>query len=91
MTIDCAAIPCGHMVERDPPACGRGFAFPDACPGCPEHTPGLNAQERTRCEIWLRVMGYHRPVDAWNPGKQAEHAQRRLFREPSEPLSTPHG
>ncbi len=27
-------------------------------------------------------MGYHRPVSAWNPGKQAEHAQRRYFVEP---------
>jgi hypothetical protein len=41
----------------------------------------LKEEERTRCEIWTRVMGYHRPVAAWNPGKQAEHAQRRFFRE----------
>jgi hypothetical protein len=27
-------------------------------------------------------MGYHRPVSAWNPGKQAEHAERRYFAEP---------
>jgi hypothetical protein len=26
-------------------------------------------------------MGYHRPVSHWNPGKQAEHAERRMFRE----------
>lgn len=41
----------------------------------------LDESERTRCEIWTRVMGYHRPVAAFNLGKQAEHAQRRLFRE----------
>lgn len=40
--------------------------------------------ERTRCEIWTRVMGYHRPVQAWNPGKQQEHADRRYFREPAD-------
>jgi hypothetical protein len=26
-------------------------------------------------------MGYHRPVAAWNLGKQAEHAARRPFTE----------
>jgi len=41
----------------------------------------LKDEERTRCEIWTRVMGYHRPVSAWNAGKQAEHADRRYFRE----------
>jgi anaerobic ribonucleoside-triphosphate reductase len=41
----------------------------------------LNENERTRCEIWTRVMGYHRPVAAWNPGKQSEHAERRFFQE----------
>lgn len=35
--------------------------------------------ERTPCEIWTRVMGYHRPVSAFNRGKQAEHAERRQF------------
>jgi anaerobic ribonucleoside-triphosphate reductase len=39
----------------------------------------LNEEERTRCEIWTRVMGYHRPISAFNPGKQAEQAERRYF------------
>lgn len=39
----------------------------------------LKDEERTRCEVWTRVMGYHRPVSAWNPGKQSEHAERRYF------------
>lgn len=42
----------------------------------------LDDAERTRCEVWTRVMGYHRPVSAWNPGKQSEHAERRYFVEP---------
>lgn len=42
----------------------------------------LKDEERTRCEVWTRVMGYHRPVAAWNPGKQSEHAERRYFVEP---------
>jgi hypothetical protein len=41
----------------------------------------LKDEERTRCEVWTRVMGYHRPVSAWNPGKQSEHAERRYFEE----------
>ena len=42
---------------------------------------GLSDTERTPCEVWTRVMGYHRPVSAFNNGKRAEHAERRLFRE----------
>ena len=41
----------------------------------------LRNEERTRCEVWTRVMGYHRPVAAFNPGKQSEHAERRCFEE----------
>lgn len=41
----------------------------------------LNDEERTRCEVWTRVMGYHRPVSAFNPGKQSEHADRVFFEE----------
>ncbi len=36
----------------------------------------LRDEERQRCEVWTRVMGYHRPVSAFNPGKQSEHAER---------------
>lgn len=42
----------------------------------------LEDHERTRCEVWTRVMGYHRPVGEFNAGKQAEHAARRHFIEP---------
>jgi hypothetical protein len=34
-------------------------------------------------ERYSRVMGYHRPVNYFNPGKRQEHADRVLFREPS--------
>jgi len=36
---------------------------------------------RTRCEVWTRVMGYHRPVSQFNKGKQSEHRDRLHFRE----------
>ncbi|MEN8167190.1 MAG: anaerobic ribonucleoside-triphosphate reductase [Pseudomonadota bacterium] len=41
----------------------------------------LDESERTRCEVWTRVMGYHRPVSAFNHGKKAEHAERVCFAE----------
>ncbi len=44
-------------------------------------------EERQRCEVWTRVMGYHRPVSAFNPGKQSEHAGRRHFVEARAGLS----
>ena len=50
----------------------------------------LDPAERTRCEVWSRSMGYHRPVSFWNPGKQQEHRDRRYFRETPE-LSTAPG
>jgi len=42
----------------------------------------LKDEERTKCEVWTRVMGYHRPVTAFNPGKQSEFSEREYFIEP---------
>ncbi|WP_456375468.1 anaerobic ribonucleoside-triphosphate reductase [Thiolapillus sp.] len=42
----------------------------------------LKDEERSRCEIWTRVMGYHRPVTSFNSGKQSEYQERRAFVEP---------
>lgn len=41
----------------------------------------LDDSQRVRCEVWTRVMGYHRPVSAFNAGKQSEHRERCHFRE----------
>ncbi|MCC7527389.1 MAG: hypothetical protein IT342_02630 [Candidatus Melainabacteria bacterium] len=41
----------------------------------------LNDAERQRCEVWTRVMGYHRPVASFNRGKKSEHQERKHFRE----------
>jgi len=35
--------------------------------------------KRTRCEVYSRVVGYLRPVDHWNAGKQAEFEDRKIF------------
>lgn len=41
----------------------------------------LDDAERQPCEIWTRVMGYFRPVDAFNVGKKSEYAERVCFSE----------
>lgn len=41
----------------------------------------IKDEERTRCEVWTRVMGYHRPVNHFNPGKLSEHRERQYFTE----------
>ncbi len=39
----------------------------------------LRDDERQRCEVWTRVMGYHRPVASFNIGKQGEFQERTHF------------
>jgi hypothetical protein len=41
----------------------------------------LTDEERTECEVWTRVMGYYRPVSAFNKGKQSEYSERVCFAE----------
>ncbi len=41
----------------------------------------LKDEERQPCEVWTRVMGYHRPVSSFNRGKQGEFAERKYFTE----------
>ncbi len=43
-----------------------------------EGQPGAGRQ---KCEVWTRVMGYHRPVSHFNIGKKAEHYSRAHFQE----------
>ncbi len=41
----------------------------------------LTDAERQPCEVWTRVMGYHRPVGSFNIGKKGEHHERKFFNE----------
>lgn len=41
----------------------------------------LDDSERTACEVWSRVMGYHRPVSEFNRGKKEEFYERKCFTE----------
>ncbi len=36
-------------------------------------------EKRTKCIVYTRVMGYHRPVESFNVGKTGEHKQRKQF------------
>lgn len=41
----------------------------------------LTDEERQPCEVWTRVMGYHRPVSEFNKGKKSEYYSRVCFTE----------
>jgi anaerobic ribonucleoside-triphosphate reductase len=43
----------------------------------------LTNEERQPCEVWTRVMGYHRPVSSFNIGKRGEHMERKFFHAPA--------
>jgi len=49
----------------------------------------LDDSERQPCEVWTRVMGYHRPVASFNIGKKGEHYERCFFREAGVRLDGP--
>lgn len=42
---------------------------------------GLKEEERQKCEVWTRVMGYFRPFSEFNVGKKSEFAERNYFSE----------
>ena len=60
--------PVHGYLDGEQPVCSRcAQDFPDA--------------EPQQCEVWTRVMGYFRPVSAFNIGKKGEHAERLPFTE----------
>jgi len=77
---ECDALPCLNL-DAEQKACTVGRAFPADCQTCAAYVPAIADADRTRCEIWTRVMGYHRPVSAFNAGKQSEHRDRLHFSE----------
>ncbi|MBZ2197311.1 ribonucleoside triphosphate reductase [Occultella gossypii] len=68
------------------PAHGYLAGEQPTCPRCaaadPDGPPVV-------CEVWTRVMGYHRPVSSFNIGKKGEHAERRHFTETAAGLRAP--
>jgi hypothetical protein len=57
----------------------------DLTPAANDETLTLRDDERQRCEVWTRVMGYHRPVASFNTGKQGEFHERLYFDAPCPP------
>jgi len=41
----------------------------------------MHEAKRTKCMVYTRVMGYHRPVESFNIGKKQEHKERAHFYE----------
>ena len=41
------------------------------CPKC--------SHKESKCTIYTRVMGYHRPIESFNIGKIGEHQERVFF------------
>jgi len=41
----------------------------------------MEEKKKSRCktEVFARVTGFFRPVQEWNPGKQAEFSERKKF------------
>lgn len=54
------------------------LSTPDT-PTATQASPLLRDDERQRCEVWTRVMGYHRPVASFNIGKQGEFGERLYY------------
>ena len=46
-----------------------------------EEILATNSGKRSKCLVYTRVMGYHRPVESFNIGKKGEHRQRMHFEE----------
>jgi len=40
----------------------------------------INNLDRTRCEVFSRVVGYIRPINTWNDGKLSEYKDRKVFK-----------
>jgi anaerobic ribonucleoside-triphosphate reductase len=48
------------------------------CKKCHQKDPVLRNFQET--EVYSRIVGYIRPVKGWNPAKQAEMKDRKLYK-----------
>jgi len=48
------------------------------CDQCYQKNPSLTNYKKT--EVYSRIVGYLRPVNQWNKGKQEEFSQRKEFK-----------
>ena len=40
---------------------------------------GKDEKVKVPCEVYSRVVGYHRPVEQWNGGKRSEFSDRKSY------------
>jgi len=59
---------------------GEGTTFPHPDDLLLEDGTIIPASERTKREVYSRVVGYLRPVEAWNIGKQEEWKDRITYK-----------
>jgi len=60
------------------------FTFSPTFSVCPNHGYLAGEQEtcphcQEECEVYSRIVGYIRPINQWNKGKQAEFKNRKTF------------
>jgi anaerobic ribonucleoside-triphosphate reductase len=46
----------------------------------PEEADQEAVEVKVPCEVYSRIVGYLRPVQAWNQGKQQEFTERTVFK-----------
>jgi ribonucleoside-triphosphate reductase len=61
------------------------FTFSPTFSVCPNHGYLEGEHElcpkcKEECEIYTRIVGYIRPVNQWNKGKQSEFKMRKTFK-----------
>ncbi len=44
-----------------------------------EETPATDKEIKVPCEVYSRIVGYLRPIQNWNKGKQQEFKERKPF------------
>jgi anaerobic ribonucleoside-triphosphate reductase len=47
---------------------------------CTNNNIENNEVKRRKCEIYSRTVGYLRPINQWNTGKQQEFKDRKYFK-----------
>ena len=47
-------------------------------------------EDKVPCEVYSRIVGYLRPVQAWNNGKRQEFKERVVFKQPEAMSERPH-
>ena len=48
-----------------------------------------NQEKKVKCEVYSRIVGYLRPVQNWNDGKQQEYEERSEYLIPNLPKELP--